>query len=334
MLFLQLTVLGQVNPRQPENQNNEISTTEWEQLNGSQGNFWAMLPGSPTYSSQPIATAVGDITMHMYVLEKGNTAYFIAHSDYPESLVASSSVNDLLEGAKNGALGKFTSKTVISEEKVKVNGHPAIMSHVKGMMDGMQVTFKGFQMMAENRLYQVYLMGIGEFDGPSADKFIQSFIIDKPGWISKIGDNGTFRFSMPGESTFSSQPTQTAVGEINFNMHMLDHSTVVWFATYSDFPKENTDNNDPIKLLEGSYEGVIKMITERKVLKKEYYKINDYDALKADVTGNMEGMQVHYRGILTLVGNRLYQIYSLSIGDAFEMDKVTYFEESFKLIKP
>jgi len=339
LIYASLTITySQDVPVHPRNQNNETNTENWQQLDSKEGQFWAFLPsGEVTFSSTPISTAYGSIMLNMYVLDKGDMAYFISYSDYPENIKKSSSTQQLLENANNGALGNLGSKNVLSKNNVTINSFPAIMSHVKGNLNEMQVTFKGFQLIAENRLYQVYILSTGILDEILADKFINSFIVNKTGWTAKFGDNNSFKFSMPGNSTFTSQPTLTAVGTVDFNMYLLDRGNVAWFATYTDFPENHIKRNNPIDLLNSSYNGVITKISDRKEIKKDFYKLSGYDALKADLEGIMEingqPYNVHYRGILALVNNRLYQIYSLAVGTGYNEQDANYFEESFKLIK-
>ncbi len=329
---------AQVEPRQPGNSKNEKSNIKWQEFTSNKGKFWALFPGKVNTSSEKIPTAVGEIDMHMFEIDKNNASYFIAYSDYPENLVKNSDPQILLESAKNAALNTIGSRKMIYEEKVEICGYPAIKSKAKGVVEGAAITFIGFQLMADNRLYQVYLFDSGNYDDLRAEKFINSFIIDRKNWVVEYGDGGKFRFSMPGKSTFSSQPTQTAVGAVDFNMHIFDQGNIAWFAAYSDFPDEHVKNSEPKTLLEGSYDGVVKNISSKEVLKKEYYKINGFDALRIDVKGNMffsgQNIPVRYRSILAMVENRLYQIYSLSLNDSFDKEKAAYFEESFKLIKP
>lgn len=323
---------------QPRNPNIVNSGEQWQVLESAEGKFWALLPpGKTVFNSSPIETAAGTIMLNMYILDKGDMAYFISYSDYPKGVRENSSVLELLENAKTGALGKLSSKKVLSENNITINGFPAILSQVKGVLDGMHVTFKGFQLIAENRLYQVYILSTGILDEIMADQFINSFIVDKPGWIAKFGDNESFRFSMPGEAIFSSQPTATDVGTVDFNMYLLDQGNVAWFATYTDFPEKHIQQNNKIDLLNNSYNGIIARISSRHEIKKDFYKLSGNDALKADLEGVMEisgqSYNIHYRGILTLVNNRLYQIYSLAIGTSYNEQDTDYFEESFKLIK-
>lgn len=324
-------------PVQPRNQSTLVSNSEWQSLESTAGKFWAMLPGKPNLNSSPIVTAAGTIMLNMYILDKGDLAYFISYSDYPDEVIQSNTTEELLENAKNGALGKMSSKKILSEKHVTINGYPAILTHAKGTLEGMQVTFKGFQLIADSRLYQVYLIGTGILDEILADRFLNSFIIDRPGWMAKFGDNSSFRYSMPGDALLKSEPINTAAGMVDFNMYILDQGNIAWFATFTDFPEDYIRDNNPIEMLNGSYNGIVAKITAKKENKKDFFKLERYDALQADVEGimNLNGasFQVHYRGILALVNNRLYQIYSLSIGDTYSESETNYFEESFKLLK-
>lgn len=336
-------IISQVEPLPPENSNNNNNndntiTTKWKQVSSSSGSFWALMPGEAAYSKTPVATAVGEIIMHQYILDLGNTAYFIAYSDYPQSSVDNSDAYTVLQGAVEGVLGMISSRNIISQEKLTINGYPAIKSHVKGLMQNSPATFKGVQILKNNRLYQTYVLSLESMDNNTADRFINSFTIDKTGWIADFGDNSSFRFSMPGQSTFSSQPTPTDLGNIDFNMHVFDQGNAAWFASYSDYPQSHINSNDPKDLIESSYSQISKSISSLNVIEKNYFKLNGHQALKVNLKGTMNiggtNTDVHYRAILALVQNRLYQIYVLAVNGSLNAGDADYFQESFQLIKP
>lgn len=336
-------VLSQVEPLPPENSNNNVNndyntTTSWSQVSSTLGSFWALMPGEATYSKTPVATAVGEIIMHQYILDLGNVAYFIAFSDYPQSAVENSDAYSILQGAVDGVLGMISSRNIISQDKIVINGYPAIKSHVKGIMQNSPATFKGVQVLKNNRLYQTYVLSMGNLDESAADRFINSFTIEKEGWVADFGDNSSFRFSMPGKSTFSSQPTATDLGNIDFNMHVLDQGNAAWFASYSDYPQSHINSNDPKELIESSYSQISQSISSLNVIEKQYYKLNGHQALKVNLKGTMNlggtNTDVHYRAILALVQNRLYQIYVLAVNGSLNANEADYFQECFQLIKP
>src|SRR5262245_11571948 len=55
------------------------SQAEWKTLTSKSGRFTILMPGEAKEQTQDVPTPVGKITMTMYILEVGGTAYFATY---------------------------------------------------------------------------------------------------------------------------------------------------------------------------------------------------------------------------------------------------------------
>jgi hypothetical protein len=142
------------------------------------GKFTINFKETPTEQEQDVPTAVGNVKMYMFMHEESRSkAYMVAYCDYPADMIKEANAVDLLQGSKEGVVGKFEAK--ITNEKVgKFQGNEAIDFTASGPQ--YHTAYK--LVLAGNRLYQV---GILEDSGPVSqsdiDTFIGSFKIEGQG---------------------------------------------------------------------------------------------------------------------------------------------------------
>lgn len=151
-------------------------TLESTKYTSPDGSFKINFPGTPTVASENVPTEVGNIEMKSFTYEKSVTeAYMVALSDYPSELVAASSPDSLLQGAKEGALSS-QGATLESEEKITLDGNPGYF--FKAKKDSYHMCYKIF--LKENRLFQILMLRDGSY--PSQEDitgFIDSFEFTK-----------------------------------------------------------------------------------------------------------------------------------------------------------
>ena len=98
------------------------------QLTGSktftsdEAGFSISFPGSPTQDAQNVNTPVGAIIMHTFMIEKSDSAYMVAYSDYPESLANQTPPDVILSGARDGAVANVQGR-LVSEIFISLQGH-------------------------------------------------------------------------------------------------------------------------------------------------------------------------------------------------------------------
>lgn len=138
------------------------------------GKFKVNFTGEPELSKDTVGTDVGTIQMYMYMYEKSATEIeMLAYSDYPSSMVEQSNADDLLQGAKNGAVNNLNA-TVTEENKIDFNGNPGL--EFKADNGQYYVHYK--LVLKNNRLYQIALMRDGAQPSDEAiNNFIKTFEI-------------------------------------------------------------------------------------------------------------------------------------------------------------
>jgi hypothetical protein len=148
----------------------------WSAFTSKEGKFTVLLPGTPKTEHKTIPSAVGQLQMNLFTVDKGATAYIVNYTDYPADKVASSDPKKILDGALNGQLNNLKAKASV-DKVVTLNGNP-----------GRDVTFAGANnfsgrcklFMVKNRLYQVLALTQNNA-APASDfaKYVDSFSLLK-----------------------------------------------------------------------------------------------------------------------------------------------------------
>lgn len=148
---------------------------EGDLFTSKDGKFKINFSGTPTQSSDIIPTEVGNIEMTSFMYEKSATeAYMVAYNDYPSEMVKNSSVDDLLDGAKNGSSSSLGITKFDIDNKMEIEGNPG--RHFKGTNGSYYAEYKLF--LKGNRLYQIALIRDGSYATPErAEAFFGSFAL-------------------------------------------------------------------------------------------------------------------------------------------------------------
>lgn len=137
------------------------------------GKFKISFQGEPTVSSDMIPTEVGDIEMTSFLYEKSITeAYMVAYNDYPSEILENSSVDDMLDGAKNGSASSMNIVSFDVEKDMEIAGNPG--RYFKGNNGSYYIEYKLF--LKGNRLYQIAIIRDGSYaTAERTDEFFGSF---------------------------------------------------------------------------------------------------------------------------------------------------------------
>lgn len=151
----------------------EEETASGDLFSSKDGRFKIKFQGSPVESSDIIPTEVGNIEMVSYLYEKSVTeAYMVAYSDYPSQLVESSSVEDMLIGARDGSSGNLGITSFDLDEEIEIEGN--LGRYFKGSANSIYAEYK--LCLVGNRLYQIAILRDGSYSKPeNADEFFNSF---------------------------------------------------------------------------------------------------------------------------------------------------------------
>ncbi|MBI3722884.1 hypothetical protein HY251_02850 [bacterium] len=133
-----------------QDKKDDAAKTEWKEFKCEEGRFKVQYPGTPKETTQKIKTAVGEVTLHTFMLEMPDgTAYATMYSDYPEESMTGKDPEALLDGARDG-LTKNVKGTILKETKIKIGGNPGREFVV---VNG-QITILARVCAVKNRLYQ------------------------------------------------------------------------------------------------------------------------------------------------------------------------------------
>lgn len=148
----------------------------WSVLAPDNSGFRVEFPGTPQEVHQEIPTDIGPVHATMYQLEMngGSLAYLVAFNDYPAELIAQSSAEAMLNGARDGAVGNV-SGSLVSEERIQIGEFPGRDIVVDVPAQGAKTRARIF--LVRNRLYQTVVAGTSTDDLTNANAmhFFQSF---------------------------------------------------------------------------------------------------------------------------------------------------------------
>lgn len=150
----------------------------WEVFSSPKGSFSVQMPGTPTENKQTMNTPTGVIDIHMFILEqKGCGCYIVSYNDFPDSLIKTSSADQILDGARDGAIVKSQGK-LQSEVPISINTYPGREFHVYGPDGKFAIRTRIY--LVKNRLYQVGVVtSTGKSVSSDTNKFLNSFKINE-----------------------------------------------------------------------------------------------------------------------------------------------------------
>lgn len=102
-----------------------LAADKWKTHTSEAGGFTFSMPGTPTETKQTYDTDAGPVEAILYMLEKdgGNVAYLAGFNDFDPKLVAGNDPQDMLDGARDGAVKNVQGK-LVDEKKITLDGHP------------------------------------------------------------------------------------------------------------------------------------------------------------------------------------------------------------------
>ncbi|QZY55848.1 hypothetical protein [Crassaminicella profunda] len=144
-------------------------------FNCEDGGFSVDFPEEPKDEVQTLQTPLGNIDLHMYIVEKEDIAYICMYNDYPEELIKQAKADDLLVGACNGAVANVNGKNQKVTD-VTLGEYPGKDLTYDLEKDGRSVKAHQKIYLVGNRLYQMNIATDKEEENKeSINKFFDSF---------------------------------------------------------------------------------------------------------------------------------------------------------------
>jgi hypothetical protein len=150
----------------------------WKEHRSDDCRCSAQFPGTPQAKTQKMQSSIGNLDSKILMLEvPGSAFYALAYVDYPKNLVATTKSDELLDGARDGAVSKVKG-TLKTESKITQAGFPGRELRIEAPGD---IVLVARIYMVKERLYQ-QLVVAPRPRAESADtkKFLDSFKFDKP----------------------------------------------------------------------------------------------------------------------------------------------------------
>jgi hypothetical protein len=147
-----------------------------QEFKSALGRFSVMTPAELKETTQTVETPGGNLKLHIFVGQEGRTGYFVSYNDHPPELVKRASPENMLDGARDGAVGNIQGN-LASESKITLEGYPGREIVIDGTAeDGRGLTIRGRLFLVKNRLYQVMAVTPrGQANTKEIDDFLQSF---------------------------------------------------------------------------------------------------------------------------------------------------------------
>jgi hypothetical protein len=144
-----------------------------EKYTSKEGRFAATFPGKPTTTT----SKAGQIDLNITLVDQGGSGFAVIFSDLPADAVKVTKPKDLLDGGEKGLVTNFKAK--VSQSTDFPFGPDKLPAReIRAEKENLQLRL--MIILAENRLYQVFVVGTKEtVTGKAADDFFMSFAITK-----------------------------------------------------------------------------------------------------------------------------------------------------------
>jgi hypothetical protein len=152
------------------------SAQDWKEFNSQECRCSAQFPGTPQLKTQGMQTKVGTLEAKMFILEMPSAFYATAYVDYPKEGLGKKAPDELLDGARDGAVGNVKGK-LANETKISMNGYPGRELRIEAPGD---LALQARIYLVKERLYQILVVMPKAKEGEAeAKKFLDSFKFSK-----------------------------------------------------------------------------------------------------------------------------------------------------------
>lgn len=153
--------------------NNKLAP--FKEFRSDEGQFTVLMPGKPEVRNEAMDMPFGTVNTITYMAGSRKIGCAVAYTDYPALLIKSTDPQELLEGAKNGAV-KNAGGRLISETSIDFHGLPA--RNVRIEVPGKAFTAARY-ILKSPRFYElVFFATTDKGHEQDISKFFDSFKID------------------------------------------------------------------------------------------------------------------------------------------------------------
>ncbi len=307
----------------------------------TKGGFEVKLPGKPVEQLKRVPSDLGEIDMHLYVVDKGSSAYFAAYNDFPD-IIADAPVENVLNGAANGAIQSSKGKLLVQKD-IRLGAIPGKEVEFSVQMGpGKSGTARSWIYLDKTRLYQVMVLGDPAIvTGKIGTDFLNSFKItrtDKGPAAAKpsnpinfVSKAGKFEVKLPGQPTEQTKKLPDGGGgEIDLHLYIVSQGNTAYLAGYQDCrPAIMLEN--PKDVLDRSANGGVNAVKGTPTARKAI-KLGNIPGTEVTFTAKLPGgIESTGRIRVYLDKQRLYQVGVMSDTDLATSAAGNAFLNSFKI---
>lgn len=153
------------------------SDLSWQNVNGD--GFTISMPGTPSKSEQTEPSLAGPITIHLYTVTHGYEGFMVGNTRYPDSVFASGNSDDIMNGARNGAVSSINGE-VTNEHSITVGGYSG--REVTGKSPSKNLGFTIRLFVVRPQMYMILYTQYDKDKATSEDgrKYLDSFQLTGP----------------------------------------------------------------------------------------------------------------------------------------------------------
>lgn len=147
-------------------------------FHSKEGKFSIAMPSKPTENTTKVQTDLGKLDTHMFLGQKGMSAYLVFYSDYPKGSVGNNAekvLEGVVSGNVKGSMGKL-----LSDQKMTIGKNKIPARQILVELTAAKQVYRSRVFLVGDRLYQVAVSGSEDFvKGKEADAFLDSFRLDE-----------------------------------------------------------------------------------------------------------------------------------------------------------
>lgn len=128
------------------------TSSKFVDFKSESGGFIVKFPGTPKEEKTTANTQAGPIEAISYSVSNNKISYTVAYNDYPEELVKSSKPDDILNGARDGAVTNTKGK-LLNELIINLDNYPGRDFRYE-LSGGIGIVRQRIYLV-NNRLYQI-----------------------------------------------------------------------------------------------------------------------------------------------------------------------------------
>jgi hypothetical protein len=154
-------------------------------------------------------------------------------------------------------------------------------------------------------------------------------------WTLHKAPDANFQASFPAEPEVSVQTITTETGAIPYTTYMaeLAGGAIAFGVAYNDYPAD-LGEADAEKVLDSGRDGARENLSGR-LISETKMQHRGHPAREFTIVSEVDGQTLFYHTRLMLIGNRLYQLQVVRVGDVpVDIADVVKFFASFEQIQP